>query len=338
MRKRGTFIALSSLVVSAVHVLTVVGTAHADGPQPVPIAAPPPLPVGTAPGANAAPPPQTGPDAVYLKDGGMIRGTIIEVIPGNHASVQLADGRIATIRWDMVDHIDRGTAKPPTATPVALPPAATPPPPATMATVHIDGDGEVILEQQVAGGQWAGGEWRDVCQSPCDVSLPTNLMYRIGGPGVRASRPFSIQAHDGKAVLEVHAASSGARGGGIALVIIGPIAILVGGMVALVGAAENASCDLIGGGTCSSGSGLVAGGLVTLAVGIAGTIVGGVLIGTNSSSKVQQPLVSNMARLTDRDIEKTLGPTARTPTWNVALDRTPPPSTPLVIPFYSGTF
>lgn len=342
MRKRGTLTALASLVVTSVHVLTVVGSAYADGPQPVPIAAPPPLPVGTAPANTAPPPAQSGPDAVYLKDGGMIRGTIVEVIPGNHASVQLADGRIATIRWDMVDHIDRGTAaKPPlptTTTP--LPAAGTPPPAVAMVTVHIDADGDVILEQQVAGGRWAGGDWRDVCQAPCDMSLPTNTMYRIGGPGVRSSRPFSIEGRDGKAVLEVHAASSGARGGGIALLVVGPIAIFVGLIVALVGAAENAtSCGIYSGSTCStsSGDGLVAGGLITVGIGIAGTVIGGVLLGTNSSSKVQQPLVS-MAKLSDQDILKTQAPTPRTPTWNTALERTPPPSVPMVIPLYSGTF
>ena len=346
MRKRGTLFALSSLVITSVHVLTVTGMAYADGPQPVPIAAPPPLPVGTAPLANAPTTPQNGPDAVYLKDGGMIRGTIIEVLPGNHASVQLADGRIATIRWDMVDHIDRGTgARPPTTPPPApLPAVATPPPAASMVTVHIDGDADVILEQQVTGGRWAGGDWRDVCQSPCDVSLPTNTMYRIGGPGVRTSRPFSIEGRDGRAVLEVHAASSGARGGGLALMIVGPLAILVGSLVALVGWAENStSCVFSGGsgsGSCSSsrGDGLVAGGLVTMAVGLGATIVGAVLLATNSSSKVQQPLITNVAKLSDQDIVKTLGPTTRIPTWNTALERTPPPSTPMVIPFYSGTF
>lgn len=339
MRKRGTLIALSSLVVTSVHVLTVVGSAYADGPQPVPIAAPPPLPVGT--GTTAPPPAQTGPDVVYLKDGGMIRGTIVEVVPGNHASVQLADGRVATIRWDMVDHIDRGTgAKPPLPT-TPLPAAGTPPPAVAMVNVHIDADGDVILEQQVTGGRWAGGEWRDVCQAPCDMSLPTNTMYRVGGPGVRSSRPFSIEGRDGKAVLEVHAASSGAFVGGIVLVSLGPLAIIVGSLVALVGAAENSTCSITlgGSGTCgsSSGDGLVAGGLVTMGVGVAATIVGGVLIGTNSKTKVQQPLVS-MAKLSDKDILKTLDPTPRVPTWNTALERTPPPSTPMVIPLYSGTF
>jgi hypothetical protein len=342
MRKRGTLFALSSLVVTSVHVLTVVGTAYADGPQPVPIAAPPPLPVGTAPTGTAPTAPQTGPDAVYLKDGGMIRGTIIEVIPGNHASVQLADGRIATIRWDMVDHIDRGTAaKPPVTTPppAALPPAATPPPAASMVMVHIDADADVILEQQVAGGRWAGGEWRDVCQAPCDMSLPTNTMYRVGGPGVKSSRPFSIEASGGKAVLDVHGASSGAFAGGIVLVSLGPLAILVGSLVALVGAAENASdCSFVSS-SCSSsrGDGLVAGGLVTLGIGVAATVIGGVLIGTNSRTKVGQPL-AGVAKLSEKDILKTLGPTTRIPTWNTSLERTPPPSTPMVIPFYSGTF
>lgn len=343
MRKRGTLFALSSLVVTSVHVLTVAGSAYADGPQPVPIAAPPPLPVGTATGTTAPPPAQTGPDAVYLKDGGMIRGTIVEVIPGNHASVQLADGRIATIRWDMVDHIDRGTGAkapvPTTTTPAPLPTAGTPPPGVAMVTVHIDADADVILEQQVAGGRWAGGEWRDVCQAPCDMSLPTNTMYRVGGPGVRSSRPFSIEGRDGKAVLEVHGASSGAFVGGIVLISLGPLAIIVGAGVALAGAFENSvSCSGIYS-TCSSnsGDGLVAGGLVTMGIGLAATIIGGVLIGTNSKTKVQQPLIS-MAKLSDKDIVKTQDVTPRVPTWNTALERTPPPSTPLVLPLYSGTF
>ena len=38
------------------------------------------------------------------------------------------------------------------------------------------------------------------------------------------------------------------------------------------------------------------------------------------------------------DVARAIGFTTRTPTWNTALERTAPPSSPFVVPFYSGSF
>lgn len=85
-----------------------------------------------------------GSDVVFLKHGGEIRGTITEIRAGDHATVTLATGQIATIQWAEIDRVERNgqlmqlpsaapaptpvplatpTAQPATPTPAAKPPA-----------------------------------------------------------------------------------------------------------------------------------------------------------------------------------------------------------------------
>src|SRR5439155_16237620 len=92
--------------------------AFADTPavQPVPYKASQPVPYAVEPPATAPPaasgPAPSGPhivapvgsDVVHLKDGGMIRGVLIEAIPKDHATVQLGTGQNAIIPWHLIDH------------------------------------------------------------------------------------------------------------------------------------------------------------------------------------------------------------------------------------------
>ncbi|MGH7283896.1 MAG: hypothetical protein ACRELY_20415, partial [Polyangiaceae bacterium] len=97
--------------------------------------------------AQQAPPPASTPqvpvpawtgtagaeDVVVLKDGGAIRGLVMEVLPGDHVSVRMADGRTAIVPWVLIHHIEEaahpaaipstGSTTPPTAAQTA---AATP--------------------------------------------------------------------------------------------------------------------------------------------------------------------------------------------------------------------
>lgn len=60
--------------------------------------------------AQAAPPPSTPdePDAVILKHGGVIKGKVTEILPGDHVTVSMTSGQNAIVRWDEVGSIARG--------------------------------------------------------------------------------------------------------------------------------------------------------------------------------------------------------------------------------------
>lgn len=86
--------------------------AHADeAPPPLP----PPAETTTAP----APPPAPPPDVVRLKNGGILRGTILELTPDAPIVVQLPTGEIRRIPW--ADAMDAGPVKPRAPDPVAEP-------------------------------------------------------------------------------------------------------------------------------------------------------------------------------------------------------------------------
>lgn len=166
-------------------------------------------------------------DVVVLKDGGAIRGLVMEVLPGDHVSVRLADGRTAIVPWVLVHHIEQ--ASHPAAPAVPATPAApvTPQPaaPAVItgsATVHIVGD-EVTLQMQ------RGGAWETACTSPCDHELPLDVNYRVTGSGVRTSGAFRLLAKPGEHVtLNVNTGSSTAFDGGVAMALLGGITATVG--------------------------------------------------------------------------------------------------------------
>lgn len=282
---------------------------------------------------SAAPPPPppaatAGQDAVILKDGTTLRGTLVEVVTNQRVRLQVEGGKIATIIWDVIERVEEAPRAPPppvTPPPVAPPPGPPPPQVGPTTVVHIDSPVPVLLERE-----WADGEWQPVCESPCDAPLPTNSLYRIGGQGTRRSKPFVVSAQSGRANLDVDRASTGGFALGITLVTVGPIVLLVGVVVAVLGWAESRSVTYCGTPPCTqdnNGSGMVAAGLITMGVGAAGTVIGAVLLGSNLRTKVGQfgaPVPTAGLDLTRR------------PTWYG--ERPVVPATPWTVPIVSATF
>ncbi len=106
-------------------------------------------------------------------------------------------------------------------------------------------------------------------------------------------------------------ANGGLYGGGIALVVLGSLATLIGGVVLLEGSAANSVCSQgIGSQTCtSSGSGLVAIGATTLVLGIAGIIGGAIMISVGGK---RVPITPTDALLHPK---LQLGPTSGSLNW-----------------------
>jgi hypothetical protein len=93
--------------------------------------------------------------------------------------------------------------------------------------VHIESDRHVRLESNEYG------DWRWVCDSPCDRDLPLGVDFRIGGDEVRRSRPFRLHGRAGTQTrLDVSTSSKAWFNAGIVGVSAGPALAAVASAVA----------------------------------------------------------------------------------------------------------
>jgi hypothetical protein len=276
-----------------------------------------------------------GADTVVLKDGGMLKGTLIEILPGDHATMTLANGQNAKIRWDVIDHIVRnGVPLNPAQTPTTQTTQVAQPPPADQGNVfiHIDG-GDVDLEMETQNGAPTGkrvtGAWATMCSSPCDQEVPLGGSYRLAGSGVRASRAFKLIGRAGDHVtITADPSSKGAFAGGIVLISVGVPVFVIGCFVELVVAIVNAGSKIDGDYDDTSGAQIV--GLSMMGLGAAGVVTGIVLIASNGSSHLDQSVDAKKAAALGDDVFK------RTAIYK---DQEGPKLPPLQsIPLFSGTF
>jgi len=246
--------------------------------------APPPM---VAPAPSYAP---SGPglDSVYLKGGGMMRGTMVEMLPNDHVTLQLPTGQNAIIEWGKIDHIERAAVgvapQPPVGRPFQQPPRRRAVVERGSVLVHMDAEEGVVLESIAPGS----GRWALVCAAPCDAQVPLGREYRISGEGIRPSRPFGIQAPPGQRVtLSVVTGSRAGYSGGLALTSVGSAAVVVGLFVVLFGALG--TCDSFGNCTPADGGVETAGLVITLA-GVAVLVGGIILVASNSRSRATQTI------------------------------------------------
>jgi hypothetical protein len=297
----------------------------ADPVQPVPYTTSQPVPYAAPSTAPAPPPtssavPAAGNDVVVLKNGGMIRGTLLEIIPNDHATVQLATGQNAIISWDQVHHIERGSAAQVKATPAPVVEEAT-------VRLHIESDRQVTLERHEVGNTWSVA-----CTSPCDADVGLKQEYRITGSGLRTSTSFRIAARPGEHVtVDVNAGTKAGLAGGIVFVSLGPLAMFIGLIVVAVANASESFTTYNGSGTATTGSrdhsGAATTGWIITACG-AGATVGGIFMIVGSKTTVE---------LSTQKREKASIDGARLPTWHD--DRSPLRGpTPFNVPLLSGTF
>lgn len=243
--------------------------------QAVVVAAPAPgiaaaSPVGTPPGYAPIGPDS---DTVILRDGGVLHGTLIELVANDHATLRLSTGQAVMVEWAKLDHIERAVAG------QAQQPAPVVRADGASAFVHLESDEAVALEAR--SGDRA---WTFVCGSPCDAPVPLAGEYRIAGSGVRASSPFRIEAAPGaRVVINVAAASKAGFAGGVVLTSVGGAAIPIGLLVWVVGSI----CNGGDGGPCAS-NGAQTAGEVILVAGIAGVIGGIILIASNAHTRASQ--------------------------------------------------
>ena len=174
-------------------------------------------------------------DTVHLRSGGMFRGRVTEIVPGDHVTVLLATGESRRVTWHDVERvIVASTAVPPAIAAAASASTAMVGP---RARVHIKAPRPSYLYRRAAGTT----DFVTACQTPCDAEMPIGDSYKIGGNGFRTTSEFKLDAAPGGSVdLTVDGPSwAGIVGGGVLT--------LGGGVTAYVGAAFS-----LAGGSCST--------------------------------------------------------------------------------------
>ena len=344
-------VSLAAAWVASTHLVFLSANAFAQQPQPVqpvPYSTSQPVPYGQpapqpVPAPTYAPAPVApGGDTVVLKNGGMIRGTLIEILPNDHATVQLPNGTSAIVQWSEIHHIERAAAPAPAPVPTgpAPLPSSAPPPKITGPTilVHIDSTRRVSLMRRAP----ENGEWITACESPCDMQLPLNNEYRIAGSGVTQSSEFDLDGQPGqRVVIKANVGTTAGLTGGLIITGVGLLVAIVGLYVIAGAAAVNSvSCvngkDTSTGASCSTSGGGVAVGVVLVLGGVAAMGIGGVIAlinwKTGQSQEVQVPKANAKAALVDFDAYK------RAPVWHEPLPMPGGLPRTTEIPIFSKSF
>jgi hypothetical protein len=209
-------------------------------------------------GQGAVSPP--GPEQqVWLKNGGFLRGALVELAPGDHLTVQLVTGEIRRSPWSDVDRTSRSDAPPasgsaapasssaaPTASSSAVVPAARPlassaPVASSAAPAALRGHANVRVLSETRGvalesrPKLEQSPWREVCRAPCGVPiLVDGYEFRAAGEGITPSNPFRIDG-EGTVRVAVRAGNVHRRSLGRTSLLIGLPTLLVGGTIAGIG-------------------------------------------------------------------------------------------------------
>lgn len=253
---------------------------------PVAETAAPSTPAPSTP-APSTPEPCTAPDIVRLKDGGLLRGQISELVPGGTVTIVTITGGTRVLK--MADVVYAG----PTAqdSQAALPPA--PPPPgqqgaadgqyrpyvtvhAPEARIRFRSTEDGITFYRHASSVYSEGRsvsvysrgYEQICTAPCEASLPSGKeMIAIGHGNAEPTDVSQVTLPPGDSQLRLTIERHpGRRKAGIAVIIAGP-AVAIASLLIL----KDSDC-FDAGRTCSSAEETQVLGL--LALGIAGVGVG----------------------------------------------------------------
>src|SRR6188768_2388909 len=211
---------------------------------------------------GAAPAPASAPDIVRLKNGGILRGTISELVPGDSVTIVLITGETRKIPFSQVEHAgpanEQASAAP--AAPAAAA-AAAPVPVATakksetqpFAVVHSDESrvkvvsdpaGLTLFRRAATAGYSGVGTvsgYDEVCTSPCDVSMPAGThTFAVAKPGGRPREVDPVTLPAGNATMNV--ANIDRTGLRVGTAVVGGAA-LIGGFVLLFSSIGSSSTD-----------------------------------------------------------------------------------------------
>jgi hypothetical protein len=180
-------------------------------------------------------------------------------------------------------------AAPATAT---VPPATAPVTAPATAVVQLDADdNRATIERRVGTqspsgmplfetGLFSVGQWEHACVAPCTLKLDTRYAYRVAGDGLVPTDSFSIPQSADRVRVDAKMGSSTGRVAGALTTGAGILAIAAGGL-ALIATPILASEDV---GSQGFRTGVLAGGVTAVSVGVIAVGVGAFLWVTNGST------------------------------------------------------
>jgi hypothetical protein len=219
-------------------------------------------------------------DTVYLKDGGVVRGALVDAVPGRPVQIQLVTGEIWSIAWTYIDHVvpASGAVAPSKAAPAASVPSGP------MVRLHVDAPRNV----EITGHPIDSAEWISMCTGACDKDVPTGWQYQVRGSGMRTSAPFLLAPEGGSSrTVKVDPGDKTAFTAGIVGACLGGPVAIVGLVVTLIGAAGHYDQTVNGVTTTHTvGPSTLPTGLALLGVGVVATVVSVIVVVSNSSTTV----------------------------------------------------
>lgn len=241
-------------------------------------------PIAPTPGASVVAPPGSapsnapttvapalGPDEVLLRDGGFVRGTIVELVPDTRVVILVdGSGERRELAWDQIAEVERDKHA---AAPVEARPALAPtqPPRGGPGQPHVhleltrprpvtlfEVDSEIVASGYNAS--MYGVKFRSVCAAPCDtiVDGSRGQEFFLGtGEGAvwTASRKFTLVDREGPLHIRVRPGSRALRIAGAIVLGIGIGAAIGGAVLAVPKSTRTPGLALL----AIGGGGLVAG-------------------------------------------------------------------------------
>lgn len=199
-----------------------------------------------------------GEDLIRLKDGGMLRGTIVAVEPNKEATI-VVGGKEKTIPWSKIAKVEQGKYKTQDSakdeeeededeTPKPKKKKKKKPardedeeltePEQGAPLVHIAATYPNVQLTKVvnsitvvgSGGSATGVVSRGMCTAPCDeiINGRDGSQFFFSAPGMVPSPPFSLKQYDGEIEARVRGGSIYKRGGGMVLSGLGLATVLTG--------------------------------------------------------------------------------------------------------------
>ncbi|KYF70733.1 hypothetical protein BE17_52805 [Sorangium cellulosum] len=187
-----------------------------------------------APAARAS----GGENEIYLKNGGMLRGTVVDVHPERPVVMVLAGtGEERAVPWPEIDRLQRGASARAAAPRGPVPPWGTP----GIVRVHIETD-EPQVQLMVVTGKSTVRTDRSitkanladvVCRTPCDAIIDSRNgeEFFFGGRGIVPSSEFQLFDRSGDVSIKVDPGSTFGHGASQIMTYVGWLAALTGGLV-----------------------------------------------------------------------------------------------------------
>jgi len=185
----------------------------------------------------------TAPDVVLLKNGGMVRGAIQELVPGQSVEIILADGSRRHYAASDVEYAG-AAERMPAASARPTPSAAAPAPDASATRLRFEADVPDLRLHERSGTVEAtvyarnglatalGATYTDLCSAPCEPTLaPGQHTLAVSIPGRRPIEVPPVVVPPGASTLKaVYDSRAGVRVAGALL----GLGSLVGGTVLIV--------------------------------------------------------------------------------------------------------